>query len=759
LAGALVLAGWTNLVVRTAVLSATDLRALLDEAPRLGTVRGRLVGTPTQRMAFSGERQIRRTTAVIEVEALRTQTHWHRAAGRLIATVSSALDPSFYGGRTVEVTGVVRRPSGPVAEGLSDYRAWLGWQGIHYELATAEPEDWQLAGNTADPPGPPWSDCFRSWAQRVLALGLPAEDESLRLLWAMTLGWKTALTGEVSEPFVRTGTMHIFAISGLHIVLITGILVALLRVLQVPRSACGWVVVPLVWLYTAATGWQSSAIRATLMMTVVIVGWALRRPSDLPNSLAAAGFLILVWDPRQFFQASFQLSFFVVLAIALFAQPIAELQRRWLATDAFLPEELVPRWRRRLERPLAWLVASVGTSMAAWLGSWPWIAHYFHILTPGGLVANLVIVPISSLALMSNLGSLICGTWLSSLTELFNHSAWFWMTLMLRLSEWMAAQPGTWFHVRSPGLVVTLAYYTLLLGVMTPELRRSWRWMASLAVPGMVLVLSVAGGWWAGRHTVTVTVLALRSGAALFVDAPGRKHDLLVDCGDEASAKSAVEPFLRAQGVNRLAHLVVTHGDVRHVGGAETIVGTFQPGRVTTSGVPSRSPSYRRLLRSMDAVPARRAWTRAGGTVAGWTAVHPAEGAGYAQADDNALVLAGTFQGVRLLLLSDLGVAGQAALLERGADLRADIVVTGVPTRGEPLSATLAAAIQPRLIVVQDAEYPANERAGPKLRARLEAHGVPVLYASTDGTIALRLRSGRWEAQARLGRRVVSARS
>src|SRR5262249_9984449 len=127
--------------------------------------------------------------------------------------------------------------------------------------------------------------------------------------------------------------MHIFAISGLHIALIAGILVSLLRVLQVPRAWCGAAVIPLIWFYTAATGWQSSAIRSTVMMSIVIAGWSLERPSDLINSLAAAALVILVWDPQQLFQAGFQLSFFVVLSIALFVPPLEQFIQRWLQPD------------------------------------------------------------------------------------------------------------------------------------------------------------------------------------------------------------------------------------------------------------------------------------------------------------------------------------------------------------------------------------------------------------------------------------------
>ena len=71
--------------------------------------------------------------------------------------------------------------------------------------------DWHVVRTEASPAGPPLPDRFRNWSQATMERGLPAQDESLRLLWAMALGWTTALTDEVSEPFMRTGTIHIFS--------------------------------------------------------------------------------------------------------------------------------------------------------------------------------------------------------------------------------------------------------------------------------------------------------------------------------------------------------------------------------------------------------------------------------------------------------------------------------------------------------------------------------------------------------------------
>src|SRR5207244_8832367 len=109
----------------------------------------------------------------------------------------------------------------------------------------------------------PLTDRFLAWAQGALSRGLPEIDEPVRLLWAMTLGWKTGLTSEVSEPFMRSGTMHIFAISGLHIAFIALLIVSVLRVFAVPRSACGLVVIPLIWIYTGITDRKSTRLNSS----------------------------------------------------------------------------------------------------------------------------------------------------------------------------------------------------------------------------------------------------------------------------------------------------------------------------------------------------------------------------------------------------------------------------------------------------------------------------------------------------------------
>ena len=538
--------------------------------------------------------------------------------------------------------------------------------------------------------------------------------------------------------------MHIFAISGLHIALIAGILVALLRVLQTPRSLCGWVVVPLIWFYTAATGWQPSAIRSTIMMTIVIVGWALRRPGDLVNSLAASAFVILIWEPRQLFQASFQLSFFVVLSIALLMPPLEKLTDRLLEPDPFLPAQLIPRWRRWSATQVRRLSLSLATSLAAGLGALPIIAWYFHLVTPVSLAANMVIVPLSGVALMSNLGSLGCGPWSSTLTGLFNHAAWFCMVCMVRFSEWATTLPGAYFNVRPPGPVTFVIYYALLLGLFSGWLLEPSRRRWAVGLCG-ALTMTLVINWLVARQETRITILALHGGAAQFIDSNGRHFPMLVDCGSESDAGFAVKPFLAAQGVNHLPCMLLTHGDLRHVGGVAIVTNNFSVQQIATSPIPSRSPVYRRILSGLERAPARWRRIQRGDKFGDWSVLHPTPTNRLSQADDNSVVLRGEPCGVRVLLLGDLGKAGQSALLNQHADLRADVAVSCLPSVGEPLGEALLDAIQPRAIIVNDAAYPANELAREPLRERLARRAVPVIYTSDAGTATLRLKSGHWD--------------
>jgi len=765
LLGALIfLAGWTNLALHTAALSPHDLRRILGEQPAIVSVRGTLRETPALRARERGQMEFWRATAKVEVSAL-SANHgpWQPASGLIAASTPGTLS-EFFGGQTVEITGVMAPPKGAEAEGLFDYRAYLRELGIYYQLQAASEQDWHVLGA---PKVPPLADRFRAWARRALGRGLPVQDESLRLEWALTLGWKPALTEEVSEPFIRAATYHIFAVDGLRMGIVFGIFFGLFRALGLPRPVSGAVLIPLIWFYVALTGWPASAIRATVMLSVVIVGWVLRRPSDLLNSLFAAALIILTWQPQQIFQAGFQLSFVVVLFIILLMPPLWRWAERLTAPDPLLPADLLPRWRRVARVPARYLGGLLLTSFAAWVGSVPLAAYYFHVLTPVSTPANAVAVPLCGLVLVSDLAGLLAAPWFPAAAECFNHAGWFLMECIRVTSHWFAALPGACYYVAAPGLFASALYYAALLAISTgwlfkpqsgtDETNPSDPSNLSLPAPGfrvrgwrMAALLLAAGCWcwqaWQSALATRLTVLPLSGGHAVYFDAPGSRNDLLIDCGASNSVQFLLKPFLRAQGVNRLPGLALTHGNSRYIGGAQALDALFPARAVWASPVRFRSPAYRRALREFGRTPGKLHTVGRGDRLGPWTVLHPEAGDHFPQANDNALVLLGQLPGARVLLLSGLGRPGQNALLERGCDLRADILVTGLPVATEAITEDLLDAVRPRLIIVADSEFPASARASPALRQRLAQRNIPVLYTRSSGAVTLEFRRGRWKA-------------
>jgi competence protein ComEC len=320
------------------------------------------------------------------------------------------------------------------------------------------------------------------------------------------------------------------------------------------------------------------------------------------------------------------------------------------------------------------------------------------------------------------------------------------------VSELSTRIPGAYFYVPEPSWLAILIYYAVLIGWLG-----GWLFAPGRRSGGAFALLLIAAGfgwhWQATRDEIKLTVLPLNGGHAVFLDAPGRKNDWLVNCGNENAVQFILKPFLRAQGVNRVPRLVLTHGDVQNIGGAELLNRLFGVGEIFTSPVQFRSRAYRDFVAAFDQPPARHQIVQCGDAAGGWQVLHPGSGDNFEPADNAALVLQGNWNGTRVLLLSDLGRKGQSALLARTHEPGADVVIAGLTGDGEPLCDALLDAVQPKIIVVADSESPATRRASRELKDRLGQRGVPVIYTREADAVTLVTRSGGWELRTMRGQR------
>jgi competence protein ComEC len=696
-----------------------------------------------------------RNVALVQVREIKGQgdSDFKPAAGEIMVTTPGVLGPDFFSGQLVEISdGTIEPPPRPLAEGLFDFQSYLATRGIYYELKADGTNQWTLPELHSSKA--PLTDRFLNWSHETLAIGLPMEDETLRLLWAMTLGWRTAFTGDIGEPFLQAGTMHMFAVDGLRIALVSGMIVMLLRVFRLSRAWCGLIAIPAIWFYTAATGWEASAIRASVMMTIVLGGWAMKRPGDLLNSLAAAAFIILLIDPRQLLEASFQLSFFVVLVIACMLPPLNAFAdwviHQWLKPDPLLADELVPAWKKKLLPKAQTFAHFCCLSFAAWMGSLPLAAKYFHLFSPVSTLANIFAVPLGAAALTANLGALVCGHWLPWFTGLFNYAAWFFMWAMTWVSVESAKLPGAYFYVPEPSLATMVIYYVVLVAAFSGWFKTGRRRILGVAVLALIATVYLVQ-WQSSRNETDLTVLPLDGGHVVYVDADGRQNDWLINCGNKDGVNFTLKDYLRGQGVNSLPRLMLAEGDARNCGGAIILDGLFGVGELWTSGVKFRSTDYRAAVAQFEdgghKGGQRHKIINCGETNGYWRMIYPAATGNSPKASDSPMVLLGNFHSTRVLLLSELGRDGQSELLSHTNDLRANIVIAGLPEKGEPLCDDLIAAIDPRVIVIADSGYPVARRASRALHERLDRTHIPVVYTRASGAVKIVMDKTGWKLQ------------
>ena len=730
----LIVAGATHATLWNGAWFEHDLRRLLGDAPAEVVIRGELVRDPHIRR--SPDPAVTRVILRARVDVTHVQRkggEWSHACGRVLVRGYGAEPVPTLARDHVRISGVIRPAEPALVPGGYDARSHLRRQRIHYELECHLSEEWAVLERERSRGGlMSWHRGFVDWGRATLARGLPEVDEPVELLWAMLLGWREALKGETGEPFMRSGTMHLFAISGLHVGMIAMAMAGLFRVAGLNRRWSGLLVIPLLWFYAGATGWQPSAVRSTMMMSVVMAGRVLERPDNLANSLSLAAGLILLWDPNQLFHAGFQLSFVVVLTLVL-SQPLLD----WAYEVTMSPDPFKPSDKRsvkpgRWRRACHYLLNSVILSVAAWLGSLPLVALHFHYFSPISVPANVVLIPMAGLALISGLASLLSGWWWPGLSVLFNHSAWFWMMAMQRLTEWASEVPGGAWHVEGPTLMTLLAYYAVIItGGMLLWARSRLRWGA-LGAAVLLLMVSVSDQR-ARRPEFRLTVLAQEGGHTIHIEEAG---DFLVDTGDEAMAVRLLHPYLRSRGVNRLEGLVLTHGDKRHVGGAVALTERYSPFATIVSPVGFRSAIYRHVTNYFGGL-GKLHRVQAGDVLRGWQVLYPAQGDRVARADDGVLVLYRRVGGVRMLLVGDLGFQGQNALLNRHPELRADVVIAGMPDGGRGLANGFLERVRPGWVVVADSPRPAAERADAGMRARLRGQVRRVDFTSDCGSVTV----------------------
>jgi competence protein ComEC len=476
--------------------------------------------------------------------------------------------------------------------------------------------------------------------------------------------------------------------------------------------------------YAFITGWTPSAARAAIMVAILLAaGWFWRK-SRLENGLGAAALLLLAFDTQRAFLPGFQLSFLVLWAIAVFSPPLL---RRWQAhteLDPFLPPSLASASRQRTVWCKQWAVKTVVVSIAAWLGSLPLMLLHFQTITPIALVANCLLVPVSTLLLGTSFVSILASMFhLQGGLVLLNNANWLWAKVMMFLATTFAAIPGGHLsfnplHKRGAA-PFEMTVYHVPFGEACSHLRAS------------------------GRHW-------------------------LMDSASSRGYSRIVQPALRFSSVQQLDGLWLSHSDVEHVGGAAIALDDFRNPKLYVSGhepwrQESSATSMRQLLKN-ERLEVRKLFAGmvvdlgdANAPPATALVLHPSPDHLHDKADDRSLVLMLGLGGFRVLLLGDAGYITESALMERHTrdTLSCDVLVRNNHTADESGTYEFLDYVRPRIVISSNA-VSLDERMPASVSEYCRASGTPLLDLSQTGAVTIEISSSRLEARTFFSRQLVS---
>ena len=667
--------------------------ALLQNGQRTASVTGVVWSEPTSHTGSRGEP---RASFWLKVESLRL--NGDVVAYERLCLLKWAGDAPAYGD-AVTVEGSARALPEITNPGQFDMSDWLRRHGVRFEVSARNASDCAVTAHVRGSRAIRFAIDARAWIQSKLELGMEGEPDLTMLIEGVVLGMHGETPPEMRELFQRTGTVHLFAVSGLNVAMLAGIAWYLLKPLRLPRRVVPVIIIPLLWAYALATGLGSGCVRATVMASFILLGRLLERPATPMNSLAGAALAILAWDTNDLFKPGFQLSFVTVAFIMWLSAPIARRLEPLSQPDDFIPRELWTRGQRLFGALWKRITQAAGISVSAWIGSSVFMAGYFHLVSPAALFANPVAVPFAFLVLALGMMSLLCGIFSAKLVALVNQANWVMAKALFASLALCSNAPGGYVYVEVPRF---------------------------------------------GRAPVCeITSLEVGGGAAIHVRSGG--GDWLVDCGGARDYDNALLPYLRSRGVNSLDGLVLTHGDTAHIGAAWNVREDFHPRWVADTIYGDLSPSRRDIHARLAAAGFGKRYLQRGeeiplGEHVALKVLFPPPGIARTQADDKALVCRIEAAGLRVLLMSDAGFSTENWLIENEPDLRADALVSGWHSRDISGTADFLSRVQPCAAVCSRPPFGSPPERLAEWERNVRAVGAEVFEQEHCGAVRIELR-------------------
>lgn len=682
-------------------------------------------------------------------------------------------------GERLRFSSKLRLPHNYRNPGALDLAGYLATQGIRLTGSTSASSVVSLPGFFGSRIG-----AWRSRARRSVLAAIRRlwPGESGALMQAALIGGRAFFGRDIKTDFQRTGTYHILVVSGINVGILAFAVFWLLRRFPFGETSATVITILLSWGYAFVADLGEPILRATITLNIYLLTRLLFRDRAGLNALGIAGLGILLVNPRTLFEASFQLTFFSVIAVAGIAVPILRRTIYPLETALQNPDSpefdfsqptLAAAFRvemRLLRRPVQDIF---GARAANYLVVYPArfliraaellfvstiiqlalalpMAWYFHRATTMSLPANALVIPIAGVLLPSAVVAIACSYISQWLAYVPAHIAAYSLGLLTGTVRLIGHFRISDVRVPTPSLVMSLFAAAAFAIALVLARRRIFALagIAALAASAMWIVLfPPKPQWHPGEFEVTAIdvgqgdslLLVTPDGKTLLLDSggmPGRSHSDF-DVGEEV-----VSPYLWSRGIHQLDAVALSHAHGDHMGGMPSVIANFRP-REFWYGVDSPEPAFQRLKETARKFDVELKPHQAGDSYSfgglqvrvlnpqpGWLASNPAE-------DDESLVLRFEYGQTSALLVGDAHRRIEKFLIDENP--RADLLKIGHHGSLTSSSPEFLEAVRPSFAVVSCGLYNSFHHPRPEVMRRYADAHVTTYRTDLAGAVSFYL--------------------
>ena len=414
-----------------------------------------------------------------------------------------------------------------------DYKDYLYKRGVTHQVYLKS-DAWMYMGCNKSNPVYRFSYWLRDFLLETMQR-LGVREDEYAVAAAILLGYDESLPYELRQKYVAAGAMHILCVSGLHVGVIFMVFSYMLFFLddrkKVQRIVKQSILLLLIWFYALLAGLAPSILRATIMLSFVIIGNVIGRKGVLLNSLAASAFILLCVNPANLFDIGFMLSYTAVVGIVILQRPISKI--------FYSKYKIVNK---------IWEITTV--TIAAQIATAPFTIYYFHQFPIYFWLSNLFMTPISSVVIIGGMIMLLV-----SFIPYINNVVAFVVSKMIFVMNYGVSWIENLPHSIVKGLYINEVQFVILLLMLLSllfmvELRNKKMLFHIMIMSCCFLFVNIDNLIRQNRQKEMVIYSINNATVIDFIE--GRRHFLLADSiffNDKSSFSYNIENFLVKKGV------------------------------------------------------------------------------------------------------------------------------------------------------------------------------------------------------------------